>query len=387
MPLRLRQEVQEMLRRVTPRERVEEIEMPAHRTIFTVCVALTLLACACPVANANAVARAQESKTAQASSAKTSDDAARGIELLKRGDVDGATKALRAATKKDKMDADAWHYLGLALVKQHKPKDARKAFETAVRLRPDFVAALNGLAYVLISQDDLSTASRVVDNSLKVEPKNAETHYLRGVIFVRAGSFNRALEEAEESARIDPKYSQALYLKSEALVGMIAKEVVAAGEETPDVRALLLKKITTRFDEAAAALEQFSRLNPQSPETASLAEQIKTMRVYGEMSGAPTSERTVFSQKEVTTKAVVLKKPEPLYTEAARRDQVTGTVTIRMVLASDGTVKYIFAVTRLPDGLTDSAIKAARGIKFIPATKDGRPVSVYATIQYNFNIY
>jgi hypothetical protein len=35
----------------------------------------------------------------------------------------------------------------------------------------------------------------------------------------------------------------------------------------------------------------------------------------------------------------------------------------------------------------ESAIKAARKIKFIPATKDGSPVSRYVTIDYNFNIY
>jgi TonB family protein len=357
--------------------------MPTLRANFTLSLAFALLAY---VGGAGG-ARAQESKQPQASSVKTSDAAARGIELFKRGELDAATKALRDATKKDKTDADAWHYLGLALVKAHKLKDARKAFENVVRLRPDFVAALNGLAYVLITQSDLGEASRVVDNSLKVEPKNAETHYLRGTIFIRTESYSRALAEAEESAKIDPDYPQALFLKTQSLVGMIAKEIGVASDETPDVRETLLKKVRTRFDEAATALEKFTRLNPQSTDAASLAEQIKTMRVYGEMSGVATSERTVFSAREVTTKAVVLKRPEPLYTEEARRDQVTGTVTIRMVLAADGMVKYIFPVTRLPDGLTEAAIRAARGIKFIPATKDGRPVSMYATIQYNFNIY
>ena len=33
------------------------------------------------------------------------------------------------------------------------------------------------------------------------------------------------------------------------------------------------------------------------------------------------------------------------------------------------------------------ALNAARGIKFKPATKDGRPVSQFVTIEYNFYIY
>jgi outer membrane biosynthesis protein TonB len=44
-------------------------------------------------------------------------------------------------------------------------------------------------------------------------------------------------------------------------------------------------------------------------------------------------------------------------------------------------------VSRLPDGLTEKAIEAARRISFTPAEKDGRKVSQYVTIEYNFNIY
>jgi TonB family protein len=384
-------------------------EMPASRTTLTTFLKLASLACACLLAaGAHAGLFAQDNRQSpqsssvqtqaavqtqaspvntQASGVSTPDDVARGIESYKRGDFNAAVKALRTTTKKDDTNADAWYYLGLAFVKQYKPKDARKAFETAARLRPNFAAALNGLAYVLVAQNDLGEASVVIQNSLKLGPRNVETHCLLGTVHLRTGSFNRALEEAEESIKLDPSYSQAFLLKSEALVGMISKEINAASDETPDLRAVLQKKVASRFDEAAAALEKFSRMNPQSADAASLAEQIKLMRVYGEMSSAPTSQRTVFSAREVTTKAVILTKPEPLYTPLARQDKITGTVTVRLVLAADGTVKYLFAVNRLPDGLTESALNSARKIKFIPATKDGHPVSQYATIMYNFNIY
>lgn len=105
------------------------------------------------------------------------------------------------------------------------------------------------------------------------------------------------------------------------------------------------------------------------------------------MYGAPIAERTIFSAKEVTTRAVIRERPEPLYTEEARRNNVTGTVRVKMLFAADGTVKYLFALTRLPHGLTESALNAARKIKFVPAEKDGRPVSQVVTIDYNFNIY
>ncbi len=95
----------------------------------------------------------------------------------------------------------------------------------------------------------------------------------------------------------------------------------------------------------------------------------------------------VFSGREVTQKARVLSKPEPQYTEEARKNQVTGTVVLRAVFTSGGQVSNIRAVSGLPYGLTDRAIAAARLIKFSPAMKDGRAVSMYIQLEYNFNLY
>jgi TonB family protein len=94
-----------------------------------------------------------------------------------------------------------------------------------------------------------------------------------------------------------------------------------------------------------------------------------------------------FTGKDVTTKARILSKPEPGYTEDARKNQVTGTVVVKAVLASSGQVTNIRAINSLPYGLTEKAIAAARQIKFTPATKDGRTVSQWIQIEYNFNLY
>jgi TonB family protein len=95
----------------------------------------------------------------------------------------------------------------------------------------------------------------------------------------------------------------------------------------------------------------------------------------------------VYTTKDVTSKARILSRPEPLYTEAARRNQVPGTVILRAVFSAGGSVTNIKAVKGLPDGLTEKAIAAARQIKFVPAQKDGRSVSQYIQIEYNFNLY
>lgn len=102
---------------------------------------------------------------------------------------------------------------------------------------------------------------------------------------------------------------------------------------------------------------------------------------------APAEPAAPYRAAEVTRKAVLLYRPEPHYTEGARRDNVTGVVRLRAVLSSSGKVERIGVVKTLPEGLTEQAVRAARHILFFPAVKEGRRVSQWVVIEYNFNIY
>ena len=83
-------------------------------------------------------------------------------------------------------------------------------------------------------------------------------------------------------------------------------------------------------------------------------------------------------------KVRLLKKPEPSYTDEARKNKIAGTVILKVVFTSKGTVENIRVVRELPDGLTERAIEAAKKIKFVPAMKDGHPVSMWMQLEYNF---
>lgn len=91
--------------------------------------------------------------------------------------------------------------------------------------------------------------------------------------------------------------------------------------------------------------------------------------------------------KEVTLKARLFFKPEPTYTEEARRNQITGTVILKGVFSSSGAVTNIRLVTGLPFGLSDRAIAVAKQLRFIPAIKDGHFVSQWVQLEYNFTLY
>ncbi|MEK6335428.1 MAG: energy transducer TonB, partial [Acidobacteriota bacterium] len=101
----------------------------------------------------------------------------------------------------------------------------------------------------------------------------------------------------------------------------------------------------------------------------------------------PEDPNRVWTVSQVATRARVLFKPEPQYTEEARRNQITGTVILRVVFSRSGEVTNIRPLQSLSGGLTERAISAARLIRFVPATRNGQPVATYMQLEYNFNLY
>ena len=166
------------------------------------------------------------------------------------------------------------------------------------------------------------------------------------------------------------------------------KKRVYIFEAVGDARSLpaverFLKSVTLGMKPAA---KNIARLQSGS-EAAQKAEAEAPPTTKNEQ-GQPSAPRAqVFSPREVSRKAVLVARAHPRYTEEARQQQVSGTVVLRAVFSSSGEVTGIRAVSGLPYGLTERAIAAARRMIFIPAMKDGRFVSQYIQIEYNFNLY
>jgi TonB family protein len=94
-----------------------------------------------------------------------------------------------------------------------------------------------------------------------------------------------------------------------------------------------------------------------------------------------------YTGREVDTKARLISKPAPVYTAAARKNEVTGVVILKVVLSGDGKVINIRVVQGVPHGMTEACIEAARKIKFLPAMKDGKPVGMWIQLEYNLNLF
>jgi protein TonB len=83
---------------------------------------------------------------------------------------------------------------------------------------------------------------------------------------------------------------------------------------------------------------------------------------------------------------VLLYKVEPEYSEEARKAKVQGAVVLYVEVDPAGRARDVRVVRSLGLGLDEKAIEAVSKWKFRPGYKNGRPVTVVATIEVNFRL-
>jgi len=81
----------------------------------------------------------------------------------------------------------------------------------------------------------------------------------------------------------------------------------------------------------------------------------------------------------------ILEKPKPERPKDYGTLDVQGTIILRVQFLDFGEVGEITPVKTLPADLTEKAIAAARKIKFEPAKKDGKSVTVVKQIEYSYS--
>jgi TonB family protein len=86
------------------------------------------------------------------------------------------------------------------------------------------------------------------------------------------------------------------------------------------------------------------------------------------------------------SKPELLAKVEPEYSEEARKAKYQGTVLLYVEVDPMGRATNIRVSKSLGLGLDEKAIEAVKKWKFRPGYKDGKPVTVAATIEVNFRL-
>ena len=83
----------------------------------------------------------------------------------------------------------------------------------------------------------------------------------------------------------------------------------------------------------------------------------------------------------------VLHSVEPEFTDEARRANFQGSVSIKLIVDSQGNPQNVQIVRRLGMGLDEKALDAVRQYKFKPAMYQGHPVSVQIVIDVDFRLH
>lgn len=107
---------------------------------------------------------------------------------------------------------------------------------------------------------------------------------------------------------------------------------------------------------------------------------------FGTGSGAGIGNGKTRSE-ELNSPLKILSKPRASYTDIARHYWIQGSVRLRVTFLENGQIGEITSFTRLPFGLTRNAVEAAKGMKFEPLIKDGKPVTAAKLVEYNFTLY
>lgn len=87
-----------------------------------------------------------------------------------------------------------------------------------------------------------------------------------------------------------------------------------------------------------------------------------------------------------TTTVDILDKPRPEYTAEGRSLRVEGDVVLDVVFLANGSVQVSQVVSGLGHGLDESAVRAAKQIKFKPAKRDGQAVDFPARVRIQFQL-
>lgn len=83
----------------------------------------------------------------------------------------------------------------------------------------------------------------------------------------------------------------------------------------------------------------------------------------------------------------ILSKPKARYTDLARFYEISGPVIARVTFLASGEIGSISTIKTLPFGLTEQAVKAAKGIRFEPPYRDGMPMTTVRLVELNFTLY
>jgi len=152
---------------------------------------------------------------------------------------------------------------------------------------------------------------------------------------------------------------------------------LAAGRLTVSLDGALVA-VADRLDEEAGALG--------FTVTGAGGLELRNLRVARVSPTADPFESAVSAEAPGVTKPTLLRRTTPTFPQAMVRERISGIVQLEVVIDTDGRIVHTRIKAAPHPDLGVAAVECVRQWRFTPATKDGAPVSVVATVDVSFDL-
>ncbi|HKQ77896.1 MAG TPA: tetratricopeptide repeat protein [Blastocatellia bacterium] len=300
-----------------------------------------------------------------------------GLEALGRGDYQTAVAHLRRAIRERPLRIRAHYYLGRALFRLQRYREALTAFEDLLRFDPE-----NLLAHYEIGKLRLYAQNYPQELLSKFDPENLLANYGIGTRYLSPQNYADAiakhqwLRSQSDNSTGDLDDSTYELLPNEPRGGNLA--------QNPFHRAYAAKLAQYLLDLIPPQIAERYGLPPSRIIFEDNFDLIG--KTPDEPDGKPQA-TLIDDQREMRKPAKILYKVKPEYTEIARINQIEGAVVIGAYFTAEGSIAGIRVARGLPDGLTWRAILAMRMVRFDPASLNGAPVRTREFIEFNFDLH
>jgi|SRR5262245_6447176 len=272
---------------------------------------------------------------------------------------------VKQSIAKNPDDAQERYRLGGLFEKLSQWEDAVEAYSQTVKIKPDFAYAYYVLGWCYTRMNNYEEALKAHQEaekhigitSFKLKLAGEIANYAIGWDLYRLRRYDEAITHYVKAAQIYTSYQEAIY--------EIGRVHLAQGDQEG------VQQITNKLD------PYFRDLLLKEMEIVESADK----------GGATDSPNPSVLTMDRVNRPTILYREKAKYTETARQHKAQGTVVLSVVFDANEKITGVRIIRDLPYCLTAQALIAAQRIKFKPAMKDGRPISVRGSLEFSFYLY
>jgi TonB family protein len=327
-----------------------------------------------------------------------------GVALRVKDDWDGAITEYREAIRLNPNFAEAHYNLGIALGHKKDWDGAMAEYQATLRLNPGNVLAAGAhynLGIALRGKGQLENGVEEFRESVRLNPNDYLAHWELGMaLYVKDP--DGAIVELREAVRVNPKSVLARYFLASLLGakgdidGRIdqLRAILGIPPNTVAYTAMthcLLGSELEKKGDLKAALEEYHTAYTLVPsggihKGTTYKQDYENLLHKMEPNKDSGTGGEIYSVGGNVSAPIPVYKPEPTYTEEARKAKYQGAVVLWIVVDSQGNVTDARLAKPLGLGLDEKALETVRTWKFKPALRNGVPVSVRATVEVSFRL-